>query len=152
MTALLPALAGANMIYGLGMLEMGITLDFGQLVMDNEFAGMIRRVLQGIPVNDETLAVDEIRRVGARGNFLTQEHTLAHMKTLQSQPRLLDRNMRDLWTEQGATDLPTRAREEARRILKTHQPLPVSEDAGTTIRSLIEEAEKKLPATRTRKK
>ena len=44
------------MVYGLGMLEMGVTLDFGQLVMDNEFAGMIKHVLNGIPVNDETLA------------------------------------------------------------------------------------------------
>ena len=34
LTGLLPALAGANLIYGLGMLESGVTLDYGQLVMD----------------------------------------------------------------------------------------------------------------------
>ncbi|MBW2677288.1 MAG: trimethylamine methyltransferase family protein, partial [Deltaproteobacteria bacterium] len=32
-SALLPALAGANLIYGAGMLEAGMTFSFGQLVM-----------------------------------------------------------------------------------------------------------------------
>jgi trimethylamine--corrinoid protein Co-methyltransferase len=54
-TGLLPALAGANVIYGLGMLEMGITFDLTQLVLDHEFATMMLHSLQGIPVNDETL-------------------------------------------------------------------------------------------------
>ena len=45
LTGLLPALAGANLIYGLGMIEMGMTIDFGQLVMDNEFARMIKHTL-----------------------------------------------------------------------------------------------------------
>jgi trimethylamine--corrinoid protein Co-methyltransferase len=44
-TGLLPALAGANLIYGLGMIEMGMTIDYGQLVMDNEFARMIKHVV-----------------------------------------------------------------------------------------------------------
>ena len=39
------ALAGANMIYGLGMVELGMTMDFGLLVADNEFVRMIRRML-----------------------------------------------------------------------------------------------------------
>ena len=63
-TGLLPALAGANLIYGLGMIEMGMTIDYGQMVMDNEFARMIKYVVQGIPVNDETLAVDVIHEIG----------------------------------------------------------------------------------------
>ena len=56
LTGLLAALAGVNVVYGLGMLESGVTIDFGQLVMDNEFAGMIKHVLKGIPVDDENLA------------------------------------------------------------------------------------------------
>jgi trimethylamine--corrinoid protein Co-methyltransferase len=49
LTALLPALAGANLIYGLGMLEMGMTISFGQMVMDNEFAGMIKYLVRDSP-------------------------------------------------------------------------------------------------------
>ena len=66
MTGILPALAGANVIYGLGMLEMGITFDLAQLVWDHEIAEMILHSLKGVPVNDTTLAVaachDAIRK------------------------------------------------------------------------------------------
>lgn len=142
MTALLPALAGANMIYGLGMLEMGITLSFGQLVADNEFAAMIRRVLQGIPVNDETLAVDVIKQVGARGHFLTEEHTLTHMKDSQSQPKLIDRRMREFWQSLGGRDLTARCDEEARRILLSHQPEPLPDSVADELKRIVEEREK----------
>ena len=78
------------MIYGLGMMESGITFDFGQLVMDAEFACMIKHTVKGICVNDETLAVDVINEIGPAGNFLVHQHTLEHMRS-QSQPELIDR-------------------------------------------------------------
>ena len=39
-------MAGANLIYGPGMLESGITFDFAQLVLDNEFARMIKQTMK----------------------------------------------------------------------------------------------------------
>jgi trimethylamine--corrinoid protein Co-methyltransferase len=136
-------LAGVNVIYGLGMLEMGVTLDFGQLVLDNEFAGMIKHVLNGIPVNDETLAVDVIHSVGPFKDFLGTKHTLKHMKS-QSQPQLIDRRRRSNWEERGKTDIYQRACEKAREILETHQPDPLPDGVLTDIRSIIEETEKEL--------
>ena len=131
------------MVYGLGMLEMGVTLDFGQLVMDNEFAGMIKHVLQGIPVNDETLAVDVIHSVGPFKDFLGTKHTLKHMKS-QSQPELIDRRRRPKWEELGKTDIYQRACEKARQILETHQPDPLPDSVTAEIRSIIVESEKEL--------
>ena len=63
---MLPALAGANVIYGLGMLELGITFDFAQLVIDNEIAEMIKHVVKGIDVNDYTMATNVIKEVGVQ--------------------------------------------------------------------------------------
>lgn len=143
MTMMLAALAGANMIYGLGMIDLGMTLDFGQLVVDNEIAKMTRRVLAGIPVNEETLAVDVIRKVGTGGHFLMEEHTLAHMRTDQSQSRLFDRNTRQNWQARGGKDLSTRATEEARFILENHKPEPLPAGTAQTLREMIEEAEKR---------
>jgi trimethylamine--corrinoid protein Co-methyltransferase len=136
-------LAGVNVIYGLGMLEMGVTLDFGQLVLDNEFAGMIKHVLNGIPVNDETLALDVIHAVGPFKDFLGTKHTLKHMSS-QSQPKLLDRRRRPNWEELGKTDVYQRACEKAREILETHQPEPLPDSVLTEIRSIIQETEKEL--------
>jgi len=83
-TGMLPALAGANVIYGLGMLEMGITFDLAQLVLDHEFAGMILHSLDGIVVNDETLSVDVIRELGIGKDYMAHASTYKHMKS-QSQ-------------------------------------------------------------------
>jgi trimethylamine--corrinoid protein Co-methyltransferase len=136
-------LAGANLIYGLGMIEMGMTIDYGQLVMDNEFARMIKYTLQGIPVNDETLAVDVIHDVGPKNDFLGHDHTFKHMQE-QSQPTLIDRRMREDWQAGGSTDLHQRATEEARRILETHQPEPLPEEVLAKLRSIVEEAEEEM--------
>ena len=129
------------MVYGLGMLEMGVTLDFGQLVMDNEFAGMIKHVLNGIPVNDETLAVDVIHAVGPFKDFLGQKHTLKHMKS-QSQAQIIDRRMREDWEAAGSPDIYRRAHDKMIEILETYEPPPLPDDVRTTIRSIVAEAEK----------
>jgi len=131
------------MIYGLGMIDLGMTLDFGQLVVDNEIAKMVRKVLTGIPVNEDTLALDVIRSVGAGGHYLMEEHTLKHMKTTQSQSRLFDRNSRQIWETKGSTDLATRATEEARNILTTHKPTPLPESTAKALKEIIKEAEEK---------
>jgi trimethylamine---corrinoid protein Co-methyltransferase len=143
---LLAALAGANMIYGLGMIDLGMTLDFGQLVVDNEIAKMVRKILYGIPVNEDTLAVDVIRKVGAGGHFLMEEHTLRHMKTTQSQSRLFDRNPRHTWKDKGATDLSTRATEEACNILRTHKPQPLPSGVIPKMQDIIAQFEQEVRA------
>jgi trimethylamine--corrinoid protein Co-methyltransferase len=136
-------LAGANLIYGLGMIEMGMTIDYGQMVMDNEFARMIKYLVQGIPVNDETLAVDVIKEIGVGKDFLSHASTYKHMRT-QSQPKLIDRRMREDWQAAGSTDIYQRALEEARYILENHKPDPLPDDVLAAIRSIVEEAEAEL--------
>jgi len=136
-------LAGANLIYGLGMIEMGMTIDYGQMVMDNEFARMIKYLVQGIPVNDETLAVDVIKEIGVGKDFLSHESTYQHMR-MQSQPKLIDRRMREDWQAAGGKDIYQRALEEARYILENHKPDPLPDDVLAAIRSIVEEAEAEL--------
>ena len=143
LTGLIAALAGANLIYGPGMLESGITFDLAQLVMDNEFARMIKHTVRGFSTDDEALAVDVIREVGPGGHFLSQAHTLAHMRE-QSQPELIDRKSMEAWQQAGGTDIYQRAVEKTRNILKSHQPTPLPEDAAAEIQTIIDETEREL--------
>jgi trimethylamine--corrinoid protein Co-methyltransferase len=136
-------LAGANLIYGLGMLESGVTFDFGQLVMDNEFARMIKHTVAGIPVDDETLMVDEVHAVGAFGDFLSRDSTLRHMRE-QSQPKLMDRRVREDWRLAGGTDLQQRATAEAVRILDQHIPEPLPPEVVAELRAIVQDAEREL--------
>jgi len=143
LTGLMPALAGANLIYGLGMIESGMTFDFGQLVMDDEFAGMIKQSVRGIRVDDEELAVDVIGQVGPFGDFLSHEHTMAHMRR-QSQPKLIDRRVREEWKAAGSTTLQERALVRARTILETHVPDPLPEGVAEQFQAIIRGAETEL--------
>ena len=120
-----------------------MTIDYGQLVLDNEFAKMIKFLLNGIPVNDETLAIDVIREVGIGKDFLSHGHTYSHMRS-QSQPVLIDRNMREDWEASGSTDIHRRAMDKARHILETHKPDPLPDDVLAALRSIVEEAEEEL--------
>ena len=134
-------MAGANQIYGAGMIESGVTFDLGQLVMDNEIARMIKFVVGGIAVTDETMAVDDIAKVGAFGDFLSLDATLKHMREL-SQPEVLDRRVREDWESRGATDLATRTRARALELVESHQPLPIDPDVAAQVRRIIEAADR----------
>ncbi len=144
MSTLLTALAGANLIYGVGMLELGITFSFEQFVIDNDIIKMVRKVLQGIDINDTSLAVDVIKDVGTGGNFIMQDHTIQHMKKVQSKPRLMDRSMRHSWVANGSKDLAEVAREESLNILQNHKPKPLEDSIASKLKSIIKDAEEEF--------
>lgn len=141
MTSLLPALAGANIIYGMGMLELGVTFSYAQLLIDNEIARMCKRVAMGVPINDETLAVELIKEVGAGKDFLAKKHTRKFMGSEQSKVKLIDRRMRGAWQKRGGKDMAEAAADEARRILETHKPTPLPKEVLAKLRFIVEEQE-----------
>lgn len=143
LTALPAALAGANLIYGSGMVDSGMALDYGKLLMDDEINRAISCVVKGFEVNSETLSVKLIEEVGANGNYLTHPSTFAHCKDFMS-PSLMSRETYDRWTARGKTSLHERALEQARSILETHQPAPISAQAQKEIDEIIRETEKEL--------
>jgi trimethylamine---corrinoid protein Co-methyltransferase len=127
------------------MIESGVTFDLAQLVMDAEFARLMKRILLGMPVTDETLAVDDIVGVGSFGDFLSLDSTLRHMRD-HSQPKLLDRRVREDWTSAGATDLYDRARVAARRILAEHHPAPLPDGVAAEVEAILRRAEAEAAA------
>ncbi len=131
------------MIYGLGMLESGITFDFAQLVLDAEFARMIKNTIGGIAVNDDSLAVNVIHDVGPSGNFLVHNHTIQHMRS-QSQPEFIDRTMRETWEQKGSRSAYDKATEKVKHILETHKPKPLPQDVLDKIRAIVVETEAEM--------
>ena len=131
------------MIYGLGMLESGITFDYAQLVLDCEFARMIKHTVQGIDVNDETLALDAIKETGPGGDFLMNPHTFKWMRS-QSRAEIIDRKMRGAWKKAGATTAYERATIKVKTILENHQPTPLPDEVLATIRSIVTETEREM--------
>ncbi len=129
------------------MLESGVTWSHEQLLIDNDIVKMVKRTIQGIDVNNETMAVELIKQAHEIKDFLHQKHTIQYMER-QSKPKLIDRTTRGTWEAKGSTDMTQRAREEVKRILKTHQVEPLSDDTRKTLHEIVETAriEKGVPA------
>lgn len=144
LTALLPILAGANMIYGPGMLENGLIMSLGQVVADADFIRMFKMVTDGVPVDEESLALDVIHRVGIGGNYLGDKHTARLYKTKQSFPKIMSRDARSEWEQKGSLDMSARALQEARRILEKHHPTVLDEARSAEIRRMVAAADKEL--------
>ena len=137
MTALMAALAGANLIYGAGMTESGVTFDYAQYVLDNDIAGMVKHVVQGVPVNDTTLALDRIARVQPAAGFLADDHTLDNWKWAQWKPDIIDRNRYERWESLGRKEMFARANERARTLLIGHHPEPLSDEVEAVIADVL---------------
>lgn len=147
----LSAYAGADILAGGGNYEHSYTMDIVQLAIDNEIFGMTSRVLRGIEVNDDTLGLAAIRRVGAgvEGNYLTDEHTLKYFKTEYAKHKLITHTSRHMWEGEGRKDLTKRAKERVKDILKKHKPAPLPESIVKDLRTIAESAEREITETTT---
>ena len=117
-STLMVAMTGADYIHlAAGMLDSASSISYEQYVIDNEIIGMICRILSGITVNPDTMAFDVIRQVGPGGNFVTEEHTIAHMMDEFYYPDLSVRCNFDIWEERGRPDMLTRAKAMVQQIL-----------------------------------
>lgn len=138
--AFMPALAGADIVCGAGNLESQYTMSLPQLVLDNELFGSIKRMLQGIQVNDDDGAIEVIEEVGPTGNFLGTDHTFKRFRQASRPAELFDRNLRGNWEKQGRPDVLTKAHQKIDRILKEHQAPPLREEQLRQIQELVTEA------------
>ncbi|MFC1971528.1 trimethylamine methyltransferase family protein [Chloroflexota bacterium] len=120
-TSLLCALAGANFIHdSAGLMEFAMTVCYEKYIIDNEILGMVMRAVEGIKVDDETLAYDLIKQVGPGGNFVTAKHTRRFMRREHYQPSLSNRDNREEWESKGSKPTWERAAEKVQAILDNH--------------------------------
>lgn len=120
---------------GAGTLARGRVFSPRQLVMDAEVFSWNARIAAGIPVDEETLALDVVKQVGIGGNYLGQRHTRRHMRSVW-RPRLLDRTPWDAWLATGALESPELAEAAAAELLATHEVPPLRPDTDTALERL----------------
>lgn len=124
---MLAASLGGDLISGM-QLDSDKVVDLADLVIDNEVAGMVKRIMLGVSVNNETLAFDVLKEVGPGGTFLSTLHTLKHYRNEIWMPKITERRTWKAWEEDGRKDGLARAREVAKGILANHWPEPLPKD------------------------
>lgn len=129
MTTLMAALSGANYIHdAAGLMEFAMVASYEKYVVDNEIIGMAMRAVHGIQVTPETIGAEVIQSVGPGGHFLTEDHTMRYLRSEFFFPRISDREPRENWEAQGASNTRQRACQRAQELLDSHQPLPLPEE------------------------
>jgi len=121
-------LSRCNFIHDVGYIESGHTSSLEMLTLADELVAMSRFFVDGLRVDDETLALDVIDRVARNGSdgaiFISDAHTFEHFKTALFNPELTDRSRFEHWTQNGAKEMLQRCNEKARRILADHRVNP----------------------------
>jgi trimethylamine---corrinoid protein Co-methyltransferase len=123
MSTLLPAvLSGVHYITCAGTLDSSMLESDALLVMDDELAGMALRVRRGIEVNETSMAMDVIRKVGFTSNYITEKHTLQNFRKEHYLPKFMVRQPYESWASEGSRSAMDNAREKARELLAKHEP------------------------------
>ena len=146
LNAIIPALAGADELSGIGEMEAGIMGSFAQIVCDNEIAASVRRIRDGFEINDDSLAVDVISAVmGSTHNFLGQKHTLRYLRNGEVLlTHLAERGSWEAWEQNSRLSMAERAQAEAKSILQNHQVEPLQSDQELELDEILREADRKL--------
>ncbi len=136
MTILLGAMGGSNyMHHSAGMLESMLTVAPEQFVIDDEIIGMACKVLKGIEVDADHLALEVIDAVGPAGNFMMSPHTMQYMRSEYFQGNgVTDRKSRHQWDQGGSMDTRERAKEIARKILAAEENSYIPADVEHALR------------------
>jgi trimethylamine--corrinoid protein Co-methyltransferase len=133
---MLCALTGAETGSGLGLLESCTLLHPAQLVLDSDIYHRIRLESAGLDVGPEELALDVIREVGPRGNFLKHRHTRQNMRR-----RIFSELTMQPAPDHGYRDPVDVAREKLDWILKNHQPEPLDPNQQKELSRILASAD-----------
>jgi trimethylamine--corrinoid protein Co-methyltransferase len=133
MTALLH---GANIVHDVGFMDAGLQASLQMLVMANATIGFLRAATRGVPVDDETLALDVIDEMGPTGNYLQHPHTLRHYKE-PFYSKLFDKGAYSMWEKKGRLTMEQKAAARVDEIIETHTVEPLPEAVQADIRAIV---------------
>jgi trimethylamine--corrinoid protein Co-methyltransferase len=124
---ILAALTGINMISGAGMMDFESCQSLEKLVIDAEAIGMAKRLILGIEARDQPLALNLMRKLGHRADYLAETHTLKWFsKELYLPSQVIDRGSLDAWEKKGSKSAFDRARDRVSQLVAAYKPAPVA--------------------------
>jgi len=139
-------LGGADLMLNPGMFSSGMIATYEQLVIDNEILGYLERVVSGMQVNEDTLAVDLVRKVGHGGQFLKEPHTLREFRSQLWMPDISCRSAFGRWVNRGSHDIVATAKDRAAKILKDHHVEELDPDAKSMLAEIVNDFQASHPS------
>ena len=140
------ALAGSNFtLHAAGWLEGGLCTGFEKLVMDADRLGAYEVLLNGLPLDTDTLARDAYAEVQPAGHFLGSSHTLKHYETAFFEAQLSDSENAENWEERGSEDMQQRAFKRWNQLLDSYRPPPMDPTLDDELKGFVAKRKAELP-------
>lgn len=139
LSVIMAKLSGANLVHDVGYMESGLTCSYEMILLTDEMVAMTDNLVKGIEVNQDTLMVDELHRVGPGGHFLDTETTLARFRDYWF-PTLLDRQIRSRWLNRGGMPLGQRLNERVKEIIAEHRAPELPTEISHRLREIMAQA------------
>ena len=131
------ALAGVNMVSGAGMMDFESCQSYEKLVIDAEIIGMAKRLIAGVEARDEPIALDLMRKLEHRADYLGELHTAKWFSKEQYIPSsVIDRGSLEAWKKKGRKTAWERARDRVPDLLATYKPSPMSGDLRSELHAI----------------
>jgi trimethylamine--corrinoid protein Co-methyltransferase len=137
------AISGGNMIHDVGYIEQGLSSSPDLMVASNEIISMVKRIMRGIDVSDDAMALNVMDEVGPGGHFLDHDHTYSRFKTEIWRPDLLDRQVFENWEASGSKTFRDRVHERVVEILNAEEEPLLDEKMYKELRRICELADEK---------
>jgi trimethylamine--corrinoid protein Co-methyltransferase len=133
-TLAMAQMAGGNFIlHAAGIVDAYNMVSYDKLMIDDEIMGMMRRINQGVTVNEDTLAYDVIKEVGPQGEFLSHDHTFEHFRNEFYQPVLSDRSNPEAWEKNGSLTAEKRANARWKKMLEEYVEPKLDKDIDAAL-------------------
>ena len=143
MTMAFNELSGNNLCHDLGFLEGGLIGSKELLVLCDEIAGYLRRIMRGIEFDEESLALDLIEELGPGGRYMSEDHTVENFRDVVRMSDLLDHHRYSAWQASGAKSMGERLNDKVKSILANHQSKPLDAKVARKLQEVVERAEKR---------
>ena len=131
------SLSRATLLHDVGYLESGLQSSYESIVLGDELVGYARQFMREVPVDDYSLALDEIKAAGPGGNHLGTKYTRRHHREFWT-PALLDHTVHDRWAAEGATTLGARVRSRLAALLAAERPFALTAEQDARLEALLD--------------
>jgi trimethylamine--corrinoid protein Co-methyltransferase len=141
---LLSALSGAGMVHDVGFLDCADVGSLQLLVLSNEVIGYVKRIMRGIEVNQKTIMMELIEKVGPGGYFVAEPESAALCRKEVWVPELSDRKPYQEWQAAGGSSMEERGHIRLQDILAHHKPPEIHQEVVEKIQVVLEREEERV--------
>jgi len=134
-----------SLIMNIGMFGSAKLSNLEQAVIDNEIVKLARRYVRGVEVNEKTLMVDAIKRVGPQGNYIGDPSTLENLKSDEfTDSEVLNRKDLGVWVKEGCSNIIDRASKEVFLLLDNEVRTVIDDKKSKSIKRIIDKYESEI--------